>query len=786
MESMKKATSVASNLASSIKSAVEVGVTGLVDTSNVKRLHFKNQFFVEYMDMKTVNALYGRPNNDIDLAFYSENNNANNNQTIGKLGYLVSKSNSANQINQDNKDAPAVEPPTEEDKQPVSSAENGDEKTNDHTTDDLNKDNKPVDDPMSKYLAIVDVSKFVPSSSYVSFNRLNGAEIIDPKFYAKFATEWANDPTKSKEWKAFQRKCVTFKDTEQYKAMYEIQYTWKYMLHSLLWDMNDKAKLALRYLYTEYGKEIAQRSNYAQIMYDSSSVLKVFVGMSNTKQTVLNVASSSATGAYNLANKAATGTYNLANKAYNYVKPSNKYMETSTPDSNSTEQMSNPNQGNEPSDDTTAPSENPMNVDEAKEIMQSANIPSLPSPPVQKDVTSTDILIQLRGYYNIPFSTKADRHGPDAYKQYAIDHNKYTELPPYYTYRDACFALETVLAFLTKVNETDVNNWNNVIDIRNSAFAYSKNILVKKGILFNNMYRPEINREEIYVPNGTKHSFFQTYFSDKEKYRDSEPSKSLTELITEITSKPLNESITEKMKKFMEDETNLKGMGVPSMFRLANTEQTAINVALQQIANVTTSAATLGGRRRTRRRRQRQRRWHGQRQRQGKGGGMFSDITQRIKNSKDRASDYMSKKYNIAMEKVKKLTHTNYFLDMIKIAMFHAVCHTYKTYYIAPLFSPKASSPDEMMNTLKMFKTLGLYSMRMANVVCQSPLNRVIRMYEQTGIVSTPHCFQLGFLTSLVIDVWTTIQPKTKKAEDKSEETTYPTPTQATTPSNKI
>jgi hypothetical protein len=88
----------------------------------------------------------------------------------------------------------------------------------------------------------------------------------------------------------------------------------------------------------------------------------------------------------------------------------------------------------------------------------------------------------------------------------------------------------------------------------------------------------------------------------------------------------------------------------------------------------------------------------------------------------------------------------------------------YLKYIIDPMFSVTVKSEQQIL-PLKLYKTLGLYSLRMANVVCQSPLNQIISQTTQSqGLIKSPHCTQLGFLTSMVREEWSTISPPPKQA----------------------
>lgn len=145
----------------------------------------------------------------------------------------------------------------------------------------------------------------------------------------------------------------------------------------------------------------------------------------------------------------------------------------------------------------------------------------------------------------------------------------------------------------------------------------------------------------------------------------------------------------------------------------------------------------------------------------------------------DRMETYVNKKMSILKEKTSKayqgVVKKNYFLDCVKVAFLHAARHRLRKYVIGELFKTpdqmsRTASPlrvEDLKNTLKIYKTLGLYSVRMANVVCQSPINKIIGQFDPSqSLLKTPHCFQLSFLTGMIINSFAKIQANDANAKD--------------------
>ncbi len=676
-----------------LKSAIEVTAVGIIDTSNVKRLHFKNQFFVDYMDVASIRKLYG------DETIQIRQNDRQD--YIGSLGYLTKTSQTPG-----TPQTPETQEKTQADNEPE------------------NKDPVPDDSTIDKLWKIVNV----PNS--LSFNRLNQAEIIDPLFYENIMQ--GNDENQKNLMKS---KCITF--TRECQALFELQYTWKYLLHSLLWDMNDKSRATLRFIYTEMTKQIIQRPEYATFLRKSSTVVYLInffarIG-SSFKQSYDSVAEYAKKQIENVRKTPSALYASLFGSAAESTKSEGTTVQPQPPTNSPSPVAGQLQPTNPPS---------PM-----AEQPQPTNPPIDPSILDNSPVSIGQLLTQLRGYYNVPFWEGVDSHFNDNYIKYAIENKKFSELPPFYMLDDIKFVLNTTIKFLEKIASSSSNDdsLNKVVFVHNSMKCSVYNRLP-----FNKVYSLEIPTNIEYDKSKGQLFFFSELFepdSSKDQPSTSPRPEGERQSVTDEDIITLLIKIqgyqTDINNKFVDFKANGKQYIREHPFLVSKDElDNLAQFALNRVNDATQNLVLGGG------------------------------LTERMET-------YVNKKMSILKEKTNKayqgVVKKNYFLDCVKVAFLHAARHRLRQYVIAPLFETpnqmsRTASPlrvEDLKNTLKMYKTLGLYSVRMANVVCQSPINKIIGQFDPSqSLLKTPHCFQLSFLTGMIINSFAKIQANNANVKD--------------------
>jgi len=648
-----------------LKSAIEVTAVGIIDTSNVKRLHFKNQFFVDYMDVASIRKLYG------DETIQIRQNDRQD--YIGSLGYLTS-------------------PRLEEERQSVTKTsqipetpiQNTPETPDVNVENSQNKDLTENKDPVPDDSTIDKLWKMVNVPNSLSFNRLNQAEIIDPLFYENIMQ--GNDENQKNLMKS---KCITF--TRECQALFELQYTWKYLLHSLLWDMNDKSRATLRFIYKEITKEIIQRPEYATFLRKSSTVvylINFFARIGSAfKQSYDSVAE--------YAKQQIESVRKTPSKLYALLIGS--AAESPVNDNKTTSEGTTvqPQPTNPPSPVAGQP--------------QPTNPPIDPSILDNSPVSIGQLLTQLRGYYNVPFWEGDHSHSNDKYITYAIENKKFSELPPFYMLDDIAFVLNTTIDFLKKIANLSSNDdsFNKVVFVHNSMKCSVYNRLP-----FNKVYSLEIPTN---IEYDTPSFFSESFESDSSRDQPSDKKNIIASLETIQTyQQKIN-------NKFVDFQANGKQYIREHPFLGSDESDNFAQVVANTFVDNATNVVSGGG------------------------------LTERMET-------YVNKKMSILKEKTNKayqgVVKKNYFLDCVKVAFLHAARHRLRKYVIGELFETpdqmsRTASPlrvEDLKNTLKMYKTLGLYSVRMANVVCQSTINKIIGQFDPSqSLLKTPHCFLLHF-----------------------------------------
>jgi hypothetical protein len=788
-----------------VKSAVKVTALGLLDTSNVKGLHFKNHFFIDYMDIATIRDLYGddkilirynTPGLDPkNLNFEIEMIHTDKLDRLGQNGYLISPGTSTESTTNNPKDTISYDP-----------------------------------------FGVKEIHDFwqirILEKDAISFDRLNNAEMIDPRFYSKIKS---NMTTAKEDLKYFLTHCIAFKKDELHCAMYELVYSWRYLLHTMLWDANDKTKHLVRFLYSAFTRKIMQNKAYANQLKDSImfiQILKIFReffrrNFSNTKPQE----NASETVPHNIAEQ------KIAEEEFQEIvnDTAPDIDDTITP---SEDDLYDVSDSDEESlyDVSDSDEESLYDVDVSDVV---SDDPKLKGGSNYSPVLDTDIITQLRGFFNIPFNVLNGMDSNEAFIKYANDNKKYTELPPFYTVVDVKYALHTVDSFLQKIlDTTDMEILGKeVIYFQNSKLTVAYNYITKStnhakkktgekmskvvknvtSTLSNflnvrqkktdpttenanpttenaspttenaspttenanpttetKVYGPKIAKYMEYptAPTRTlKYTFFQNFFNNDADYRKSSESfqpKTIQELIKSILTK--QDQINEKIDKFIADKANYKDyLEDAAIFSGVGVSQRIIDYIVYFLfeTSIDTEFITNGG--------------GGVTDRLSKGWTDFKERSTKARDSfyliKKRFGNYTAKKKSILREKyfkIMSLYKTNPFLDLVKCALFQSATNTYRRYIIDPMFKDNVVANQQQILPLKLYKTLGLFSLRMVQVVCQSPLNRTISRFTPTyGLVKTPHCYQLGFLTSMIRSQWYIISPP---PDEESKETSSPLP----------
>jgi hypothetical protein len=711
----KTASAAASKVVRDVKGAIEVTAYGLVDTSNVKRLHFKNQFFIDYMDIKTIQNLYGNQNLIIKYM-----NSGDSSDRIGQNGYLASSSSSNPPINNTTQSSSLQTSNSDESSEEEVQGDKNNDLANSETVQEKNK--------FSEYF------KFpVFSKDAVSFNLMNNVEIIDPRCYEKIKK---HDKLKdSNKLKYFQSHCIAFRNDRVHNALYEMQYYWKYMLHSMLWDGNDKTKYGVYFLYTEMTKKIINNSELAKKLRSSSYFIKFlnyFHDLFRRSPKKQENATKSTNAEQNPVEDAGNDSDNTPPTAALFeISKLNDFQQVVEQKSAAplVEQKSAAPLGEQKSaaplgeQKSAAPLGEQKSADPLAEQKSADPLAEQKSAPSKFNALSAnDIITQLRGFFNVPYTIK-DNDGKDnidSFIIYAIENKKYTELPPYYTAIDAKYALYTINEFLDRIinHSTEDKTLVNIIYFQNSQLSTAYNKLFPNAT--EKKYYPVIVKYEEYPAN--KYDFFKKHFDKSSDYRESTATwttDSCNKLIAKIIDK--QENIKTIMADFLADKQNYQNLEETKLFNFKGLSQMAINLFLGAADG---NVPLLGG------------------------------------GVKERMDNYLEKKKSIIREKYIKLStmyKSNMFLDLVQCALFQCAANTYRKYIIDPMFLNVVE--NQQILPLKLYKTLGLYSLRMTNVVCQSPLNRVVSFYDPSGLVKSPHCIQLGFLTSMIREEWSIISP---------------------------
>ena len=614
-----------------IKSAVEVTAVALIDTSNVKRLHFKNQFFIDYLDIDTIRKLYGDLDSKIIIKYDKHiNDTTTTSDRLGQNGYLayIDK----NHVVENN--YLMVEPTT------------------------VKEDNKFND--------FFNYSIF--SKDAISFNRLNNAEIIDPRFYSDIKK--SNPATTDLVF--FQKHCIAFKNDDLHNAMFEMMYYWKYLLHSMLWDANDKTRYILYFLYSEFTKKILQNGEHVKKLRNSS----FFIRMLNYLHDLFR----------NIATRKTKEELELSNEIEEIVNSGT----------------------NEPPDEY---------VDGGS---------SEPTQKTIKKLSVNDIITQVRGFFNVPYSI-VKQENINSFIDYAKKNKKYTELPPYYTVIDVKYALYTVNKFLQQIIDTSKKDPKELMDIiyfKNSQLSTVYN----KVVGADKKKYPIIVKFEEYT---SKNTFFKDLFGG-EDYRKSTELNNLScnYFIHDILGK--QEKINQIIKDFVAKKENYESLENSKLLKVSGMSQYLVNILSFGLIGEPVTV---------------------------KGGGL-NEINQRF-------GYYLEKKKSIIQEKYNKIISTfnsHPFLDLIKCALFQSALNTYRKYIIEPMFPEYPTEHVDTTLPLKLYKTLGLYSLRMVNMVCQSPINQILKRsldiaWYYKFFLKSPHCYKLGFLTSMIREQWSFISP---------------------------
>lgn len=621
-----------------IKSAVEVSAFALLDTSNVKRLHFKNQFFIDYMDIDTIRKLYADPKIIIKYDKHI-NDTTTTSDRLGQNGYLAS-------------------PEKESIYAPIDDEDN---------LETVKEDNEFND--------FLNYSIF--SKDAISFNRLNNAEIIDPRFYDEIIM---NGSLAETDKAFFHKKCIAFKNDDLHNAMFEMTYYWKYLLHSMLWDANDKTRYILYFLYSEFTKKILQNKEHVKKLRTSSYFIKFMHFF------------------HELFRKLKTKKIKEELETVDEMEKI-KIIEQDT--SASLEVNNQSATGSNDGDSTKTQKKN-------------------------KPLKFNDIITQIRGFFNVPYSI-INEESNQSFTEYAKKNKKYTELPPYYTVIDVKHALDTVNQFLQKI--IDTKNPKELMDIiyfKNSQIASAYNKVFSAA----NKKFPIIVKFEEYTG---KYTFFKDLFAKDKNYRDSKDyydEFTCKFIIDEIIKK--QDQINKIIKDFAAKKENYESLENSKLLKITGITQTLVNNLTFGIIG---DALTV------------------------KGGGL-NDINERF-------GYYLEKKKSIIQEKYNKIISnfkSHPFLELLQCALFQSALHTYRNYIIEPMFPENPTEPMHTTLPLKLYKTLGLYSNRMANVVCQSPLNQIIKRWLDIAwyykmFLKSPHCFKLGFLASMIREQWSLISP---------------------------
>jgi hypothetical protein len=778
-----------------VKSAVKVTALGLLDTSNVKGLHFKNHFFIDYMDIATIRDLYGdqkilirynTPGIDPKSSnFQIEMIHTDKLDRLGQNGYLISPGTASTES----------------------------------TT------NTPKDTILYDPFGVKEIHDYwqihILEKDAISFDTLNNAEMIDPRFYLDIKNSKTNG---NEDLKYFLTHCIAFKNDELHCAMYELVYSWRYLLHTMLWDANDKTKYLVGFLYSAFTRKIMQNKAYANQLKDSIMFIQILKNFreffrrnfSKTKPSEKETNTSTENQPLNPEETKKFVNHELADIINEPEPEIFEELDDVTGKTVATNNIPNDDiYAYDSSDDALKDDNDDMfTIDENDAALKDDNEPNAEKKSGGSNyskVSETDIITQLRGVFNIPFNVLNGMDSNEAFIKYAKDNKKYTELPPYYTVDDVKYALYTINAFLQKIlDTTDMEilgkeviyfqnskltvayNYitkstnhakkktgetlsNTLTSVSNAAKNFTNKITSKPNTNTNPTADPNVDpnvEKKVYGPKivkyieyPTTYTFFRDFFSKIPDYRKSSndfQTKPIKVLINNILDK--QDDINTMIDKFIADKANYKEyLEDAAIFSEVGVSQRVIDFFVYFFFGSAIDSELING--------------GGVRDRLTDGWQYLKDKSNKARDSfykmKGRFGNFNAKKQSIIREKyfkIMSLYKTNPFLDLVKCALFQSATNTYRRYIIDPMFKDNVVANQQQILPLKLYKTLGLFSLRMVQMVCQSPLNRTISRFTPTfGLVKTPHCYQLSFLSSMLRSQWYIIAPS-----DDSNSTTSP------------